>query len=338
MRFRKRVVVVTGGTAGIGRATVRAFARAGASLGILARDPGRLAATAREVRDLGGRALALEADVADSGAVESAAARIESELGPIDVWVNNAMASVFAPIAELSAGEIRRVTEVTYLGAVHGTQAALRRMAARNRGTIVQVGSTLAYRAIPLQAPYCAAKHAMKAFSDSLRIELRHARSRVRVSQVHLPAVNTPQFDWTRSKLAGRPRPLPPVFQPEIAARAILYAARYAPRELKVGMPVVSLIWLNKFLPGAIDRYLSRAAYEGQQEQAGAVRARQDNLYRPVDWNVAAHGRFDAEASERSRALDVRMSARPVVTTVLAAASILGAAAIFKRLGDTVAP
>ncbi|HYN10018.1 MAG TPA: SDR family oxidoreductase [Vicinamibacterales bacterium] len=337
MSFRKRVVVVTGGTAGIGRATVQAFARAGASVAILARDPGRLDATAREVRELGGRALALEVDVADSGAVESAAARIETELGPIDIWVNNAMASVFAPVTELSAGEIRRVTEVTYLGAVHGTQAALRRMVARNRGTIVQIGSTLAFRAIPLQAPYCAAKHAIKAFSESLRIELRHARSRVRITQVHLPAVNTPQFDWTRSKLAGRPRPLPPIFQPEIAARAILYAAHYAPRGLKVGMPV-SLIWLNTLLPGASDRHLARAAYTRQQERAGADRPRADNLYRPVDWNVGAHGRFDDEAAERSRALDVRLSARSWATTAVAAASVIGAAVILKRLGDAVAP
>jgi NAD(P)-dependent dehydrogenase (short-subunit alcohol dehydrogenase family) len=338
MKFRNRVVVVTGGTAGIGRATVRAFARAGASVAVLARDRGRLATTAEEVRELGRHALALPVDVADPDWVEDAATRIEADLGPIDVWVNNAMASVFSPISELSATEIRRVTDVTYLGAVHGTQSALRRMLPRDRGTIVQVGSTLAYRAIPLQAPYCAAKHALKAFSESLRIELRHGRSRVRVTQVHLPAVNTPQFDWSRSRLAGRPRPLPPVFQPEVAARAILYAARHAPRELKVGFPVLGTIWLNKFLPGMVDWYLARNAYAGQEEPALAAGRRPDNLFRSVNWHVGAHGRFGAEASPRSRELDFRLAARRWATAAVATAGIVSAAVIAKRMGDAIAP
>ncbi len=284
---------------------------------------------------MGRHALALEVDVANPGAIEDAATRIESELGPIDVWVNNAMVSIFAPVTQLSAAEVRRVTEVTYLGAVHGTQTALRRMLPRGRGTIVQVGSTLAYRAIPLQAPYCAAKHALKAFSESLRIELRHARSRVRVTQVHLPAVNTPQFDWTRSKLAGRPRPLPPVYQPEVAARAILYAARHAPRELKVGMPVVSTIWANKFLPGMIDRVLARTGFSGQEEPALPSGHRPDNLYLPLNWNVGAHGRFDAEAADHSRALEARLGVR---TWVTGAVGVFVAAVLLKRLGDSVAP
>jgi short-subunit dehydrogenase len=248
------------------------------------------------------------------------------------------MASVFSPISELSAAEVRRVTEVTYLGAVHGTQCALRRMLPRDRGTIVQVGSTLAYRAIPLQAPYCAAKHALKAFSESLRVELRHARSRVRVTQVHLPAVNTPQFDWSRSKLAGRPRPVPPVFQPEVAARAIMYAARHAPRELKVGLPVIGTIWLNKFLPGAVDRFLARTAYSGQEEPALISWRRPDNLFEAVDWNVGAHGRFDAEAAPRSRELNLRLAAGRWGTVAAATAGIIGAAVIAKRMGDAVAP
>ena len=338
MNFRNRVVVVTGGTAGIGRATVRAFAHAGASVAILARDRGRLAMTAEEVRDLGRHALALPVDVADAGAVEDAATRIETEVGPIDVWINNAMASVFGPVTQISAAEVRRVTEVTYLGAVHGTQSALRRMLPRDRGTVVQVGSTLAFRAIPLQAPYCAAKHALKAFTESLGVELRHTRSRVRVTQVHLPAVNTPQFDWSRSKLTGRPRPIPPVFQPEVAARAILYAAQRAPRELKVGLPVASTIWLNKFLPAVIDRLLSRAGYAGQEEPAPAPGRRPDNLFEPLDWNVGAHGRFDDEAIEHSRALDLRLSAVTMARTAAAAAGVVGAAVILNRLGDSVAP
>ena len=263
---------------------------------------------------------------------------IEATLGPIDVWVNNAMVSVFAPITDLSAAEIRRVLEVTFLGAVHGTQSALRRMLPRDRGTIVQIGSTLAYRAIPLQAPYCAAKHALKAFTESLRTELLHARSAVRVTQVHLPAVNTPQFDWSRSKLAGRPRPLPPVYQPELAARAIVYAARHAPRELKVGLPVVSTIWLNTFVPAAVDRFLARRGYSGQEEPAQIPGHRPDNLFQPLDWHVGAHGRFDAEAADRSRAVDLRLAARSVAAGVVAAVGVVGAAAVIKRLGMSIAP
>jgi len=337
MAFRNRVVVVTGGSAGIGRAAVRAFAGTGAAVAVVARESPRLEATVNEIRNRGGRAVAVTADVADPDAVEVAASRIEAKLGAIDIWVNNAMASVFAPVSQLSAVEVRRVTEVTYLGAVHGTLAALRRMAPRNRGTIVQVGSTLAYRAIPLQAPYCAAKHALRAFSDSLRVELRHERSRVRVTQVHLPAVNTPQFDWARSKLAGRPRPLPPVFQPELAARAILYAARHAPRELKVGWPVVSTIWLNKFFPGTIDRYLSRAAYIGQEEPIAAPARRPDNLFQSANWKAAAHGRFDDEAEPGSVALQLRTSLPPAAM-VAGIAGFVGVMAILKRLGDSVAP
>lgn len=322
MSFKKQVVVIAGGTAGIGRATARAFAAAGARVAVLARDPGRLIRTREELEALGVKAMALPVDVADDVAVDAAATVIESELGAIDVWVNSATTSIFAPIETLTASEVRRVTEVVYLGSVHGTLAALRRMAARNRGTIVQVGSTLAYRAIPLQAPYCAAKHAIRAFTESLRVELRHAQSLVRITHVHLPAVNTPQFDWSRSRLAGRPRPLPPVFQPEIAARAILYAAAHAPRELKVGFPVMSAIWLNKFLPGAVDRYLARAAFSGQQERGPRDADRRDNLFWPVEGDVAAHGRFDAEAKPRSVALDLRTSIRPWVAAGLAVAAI----------------
>jgi NAD(P)-dependent dehydrogenase (short-subunit alcohol dehydrogenase family) len=324
MSFKDSVVVVTGGTAGIGRATVSALARVGARVAVLARDAARLDATAAEIRARGGRPLALQVDVADSEAVERAASTIESELGPIDIWINNAMVSTFAPIASLTAEEIRRVTDVTYLGAVHGTLAACRRMRSRDRGTIVQVGSTLAYRAIPLQAPYCAAKHALKAFTESLRVELLHDRSHVRLTMVHLPAVNTPQFDWTLSRVPGRPRPLAPVFQPEVAADAILYAARRAPRELKVGAAVASTIWLNKFVPGLIDRVLASRGFDGQQEAQAVPAPSEGNLFAPVEGDVGAHGRFDGEAKSRSLALEARTSpACWTLATALAAATTM---------------
>jgi NAD(P)-dependent dehydrogenase (short-subunit alcohol dehydrogenase family) len=322
MPFKDSVVVITGGTAGVGRATASAFARLGARVAVLARDAARLDATAMEIRARGGRPLALQVDVADSEAVDGAASTIESELGPIDIWINNAMVSTFAPIASLTADEIRRVTDVTYLGAVHGTLAACRRMRSRDRGTIVQVGSTLAYRAIPLQAPYCAAKHALKAFTESLRVELLHDRSQVKLTMVHLPAVNTPQFDWTLSRVPGRPRPLAPVFQPEVAADAILYAARHAPRELKVGAAVAGTIWLNKFVPGLIDRVLAARGFDGQQEGQSAPAHPDGNLFTPVEGDVGAHGRFDGEAKARSFALEARTSpAFWTLATALAASA-----------------
>ncbi|HEV8392739.1 MAG TPA: SDR family oxidoreductase [Vicinamibacterales bacterium] len=332
MPINDSVVVVTGGTAGVGRATARAFGRTGARVAILARHAARLEATAAEICACGGRALALQVDVADSEAVDRAASTIESELGPIDIWINNAMVSTFAPIASLTAGEIRRVTEVTYLGAVHGTLAASRRMRTRDRGTIVQVGSTLAYRAIPLQAPYCAAKHALRAFTESLRVELLHDRSQVRLTMVHLPALNTPQFDWTLSRMPGRPRPLAPVFQPEVAADAILYAARHAPRELKVGAAVAGTIWLNKFVPGLIDRVLARRGFQGQQDAQSLPSHPEGNLFTPVEGEVGAHGRFDGEAKARSLALDARTSpAFWTLATALAAAAMTMSVARIRR-------
>ncbi len=231
------VAVVTGGSAGVGRAAARAFADRGYDVAVLARGEERLEATRRELESRGVRALALPADVADPEAVERAAARTEAELGPIDVWVNNAMATVYAFAWQVDAHEYARATSVTYLGAVHGTLAALRRMRPRDRGTIVQVGSALAYRGIPLQAPYCAAKHALKGFTESLRTELLHERSSVHVTMVHLPALNTPQFEWGRTKLPRHPQPVPPIYQPEVAAAAIVYAAEHRRRELLVGGP-----------------------------------------------------------------------------------------------------
>lgn len=303
------VVVVTGAGAGVGRATVRAFAAEGVSIALLARGRDGLAAAAKEVEAAGGRAFVVPVDVADAEAVDDAAATIEAALGPLDVWVNNAMVSVFSPVAELTAGEVRRVTEVTYLGTVHGTLSALRRMLPRDHGTIVQVGSALAERAIPLQAAYCGAKHAIEGFTESLRCELRHDRSGVRVTLVQLPALNTPQFDWVRSRLPGRPQPVPPIFQPEVAATAIVWAAEHAPRELKVGWPTVRAVYLNRIVPGLLDRYLAAKGYEGQQAQEPIEASRADNLSAPRPGDHGAHGRFDDRSRGSSRLLDARLAA-----------------------------
>ncbi|HEX5454922.1 MAG TPA: SDR family oxidoreductase, partial [Stellaceae bacterium] len=258
-------VVITGASAGVGRAAAQAFARRGARIGLLARGAERLNAAAAEVRAAGGEALALPTDVADPDAVESAAAAVEREFGPIEIWVNNAMATVFAPFAAITPDEFRRVTEVTYLGFVHGTMAALKRMRQRDRGTIVQVGSTLAYRSIPLQSAYCGAKHAIVGFTDSIRSELIHAGSRVHLTVVLMPALNTPQFDWARNKMPHRAQPVPPIFQPEVGAEAIVYAAHSRRREIKVGGPTVEAIFANEVVPGWLDAYLARRAYDGQQ-------------------------------------------------------------------------
>jgi len=294
-----QVAVVTGASAGIGRATALALAAQGADVALIARDAGRLATLEREIVALGRRALVLPLDVADAAAVDAAADRIERALGAIDLWVNNAMVSVFSPVALTTAAEYRRVTEVTYLGAVHGTLAALRLMRPRRRGAIVLVGSALAYRGIPLQSAYCAAKHALQGFNDSLQCELRHERSGIRVTMVQLSAFNTPQFDWVLSRLPRRAKPLGPVFQPELAARAIVWAARHGGRELIVGGPAWRAIWADKLVPGLLDRYLARAGFDGQMsdEPRGAA---PDNLWAPVPGEVGAHGRFDAVARTRS--------------------------------------
>ena len=245
MSIPREVVVITGASAGVGRALVREFARRGAWIGLLARGPDGLEAARIEVEDAGGRALVLPTDVADADAVEAAASAVEQTFGPIDIWINNAMVSVFSPVREMTAAEFRRVTEVTYLGIVHGTLAALRRMLSRDRGTIVQVGSALAYRGTPLQSAYCGAKHAVQGFTESLRSELLHDGSRVRVTMVQLPALNTPQFSWVKSRLPREPQPVPPIFQPEVAARAIYWSAHHHRRELSIGLPTVAAIWGN---------------------------------------------------------------------------------------------
>ncbi|HSU96341.1 MAG TPA: SDR family oxidoreductase, partial [Gemmatimonadaceae bacterium] len=244
------VVVITGASAGVGRATVRKFAQRGAHIGLIARGIDGLDGARRDVEACGGKALVFEVDVADADAVDAAASAVEGTLGPIDVWVNDAMTSVFSPFKEMTAAEFKRVTEVTYLGFVYGTMAALKRMLPRNRGTIVQVGSALAYRSIPLQSAYCGAKHAIAGFTDSIRCELIHDHSRVHITMVQMPALNTPQFGWVKSRLPNKPQPVPPIYEPEVAADAIFWAAHHRQREVWVGIPTIAAIVGNKFIPG----------------------------------------------------------------------------------------
>jgi short-subunit dehydrogenase len=293
------VVVITGASAGVGRATVQAFAKRGAHIGLLARGIKGLEGAKNEVERLGGKALILPTDVAYSEQVEGAARKVEEALGPIDIWINNAMTSVFSPVKEMTPEEFRRVTEVTYLGSVYGTMTALKYMLPRNRGTIVQVGSALAYRSIPLQAAYCGAKSALRGFIDSLRSELIHDRSRVHLTMVDLPAVNTPQFSWVKSRLPHQAQPVPPIYQPEVPAEAIYWAAHHRRRELLVGLPTVKAVEGNKLIPGLLDQYLAQKGYSGQQTDE-PKEERLDNLWSPLDgeegYDHGAHGDFDARA------------------------------------------
>jgi NAD(P)-dependent dehydrogenase (short-subunit alcohol dehydrogenase family) len=308
------VVAVTGASAGVGRATARAFAHEGADVGLIARGRARLESTKREIEAAGRRAVVAETDVADSDQVEAAAQRIEDELGPIDIWVNNAMATVFAP------EEFRRATEVTYLGSVWGTMSALRRMRERDAGVIVQVGSALAYRGIPLQGAYCGAKHALQGFLESLRTELLHEGSNVRLTMVQLPALNTPQFTWSRAKLPHSPQPVPPIFQPEVAADAIVWAASHSRRELMVGWPTVKAIVGNAIAPSVADRYLAHNAYAAQQTDQPVDPARRDNLFEPVPGDQGAHGPFDEKARGRSVQLRLNKHRIPLLVALAALA------------------
>jgi NAD(P)-dependent dehydrogenase (short-subunit alcohol dehydrogenase family) len=298
-----RVVVVTGASAGVGRATAHAFARLGCKVALIARNADRLDDAAGEVRQAGGVALPLPLDVADAAAVDAGAERVERTLGPIDLWVNAAMATVFAPFHRMTAAEFHRATEVTYLGFVYGTMAALKRMRGRDRGTIVQVGSALAYRSVPLQSAYCGAKAAIRGFTDSLRSELIHDGSGVHITMVHMPALNTPQFDWARNKTGWRAQPIPPIFQPEVAARAIVFAATARRREIYVGAPTLKAVFANMLAPGLLDRLLAKKGYAGQLTDERETPDRPDNLFAPGHDVHGTHGRFDARATDRSLAL-----------------------------------
>jgi NAD(P)-dependent dehydrogenase (short-subunit alcohol dehydrogenase family) len=320
-----RVVVVTGASAGVGRAVVRSFGRRGDDVALLARPSERLEVAGREVESLGRRALALPVDVADASAVEEAAERVEAELGPIDVWVNNAMVSILAPVDQVTPDEFRRVTEVTYLGAVWGTMCALRRMRPRDAGVIVQVGSALAFRGIPLQSAYCGAKHALQGFCESLRTELLHEGSAVRVTTVHLPAINTPQFEWIRNRMSHRPRPVAPVYTPEIAAKAIVAAADDPRSDVIVGWPTLLALTANALVPGVVDRRLARTGYEDQQSDEPRP-SQPDNLFEPVELAVAAAGRFGDEA--RGHAIRVTSPLARGALAVSAAATAAGLAAL----------
>jgi len=296
----REVVVITGASAGVGRATAQAFGKRRARVGLIARGRAGLEGAKREIEAAGGEAIVLPLDVADPDAVEQAASEVERAFGPIDIWINNAMLSVFSPIMEMQPDEYRRVTDVTYLGYVWGTLAALRRMKPRDRGAIVQVGSALAYRGIPLQSAYCAAKHAVQGFHDSLRSELIHDNSNVRVVMVQMPALNTPQFRWVKSRLPRKAQPVPPIFQPEVAADAIVWAAYSGRREINVGWPTTKAVVGNNFAPGYADHYLARNGYEAQMIDEPEDPGRGDNLWGPLAGDRGAHGVFDDRAVSHS--------------------------------------
>jgi short-subunit dehydrogenase len=326
-----KVVVITGAGAGVGRAAVAEFARNGCDVALLSRDPARLEEAARQARGFGVRALPIPTDVADADAVEAAATRVEAELGPIDVWVNVAMATVFSPVCKLTPAEVQRGTAVTYLGQVHGMMAALKRMTPRNRGSIVNVGSALAYRSVPLQSVYCGAKFAIRGFTDSLRSEILHDKLDISISMVDLPAVNTPQFSWALNKTGRRARPVPPIFQPEVPARAIYFAAFHPRRQTWIGFPTVKAILANRIAPRLIDRYLATAGYTGQLDTEPTQPDAPNNLFDPVPGDYGAHGRFDAEA--RSRSWEVFTSRhRNAMWTMIAVGALYGLHRLAKRL------
>lgn len=300
---KHRVIVITGASAGVGRATAREFACQGAKIGLLARGLDGLNAAKREVEKLGGDAIAIPTDISDPEQVETAAKKVEEAFGPIDVWINNAMVSVFSPVKEMLPEEYKRVTDVTYLGYVYGTLVALKRMLLRNRGIVIQVGSALAYRSIPLQSAYCAAKHAILGFTESLRTELLHDRSQVQVCNVHLPAMNTPQFDWTQSRLPNRSQPVPPIFQPEVAARGIVWLSKHPKRELWIGGSTILAILAEKFATGLADWLLSHTGYSSQQTNEPDPHDHPANLWKPVPGDAGTHGRFD----ERSKSFSLTL-------------------------------
>ncbi len=319
--FKDKVVVITGASGGVGRVTAWEFAKQGAKIALLARSPEQLDATKKEVEEHGGKALTITCDVADHLAVEYAADLVERELGEIDVWVNNAMASVFAPVKEITPEEFKRVTEVTYLGTVYGTKSALKRMLPRNKGSIVFVGSALAYRGIPLQSAYCAAKHAIQGFYDSLRSELMHENSNIKTCMVQLPGLNTTQFGWVLSRLPNKPKPMGKVYQPEVAARAIVYAAAHNRREIFVGFSTFQAIIGNKIAPWLGDFVLSKKGYKGQQTDVPVEADRKNNVWEPVPGDRGAHGDFHKDAKSSSFTLWASMN-RGIVSAFATIAAI----------------
>jgi short-subunit dehydrogenase len=328
MSKQPEVVVVTGAAGGVGRATAHEFAKHGAKVALLARDPHALSKAAAEVQQLGGQPLVIATDVAHADQVESAAQRVEQELGPIDIWINDAMATVFAWFTDTTAEEFTRATQVTYLGAVYGTMAALKRLVPRDKGTIVQVGSALSYRAIPLQAAYCGSKFGMRGFTDSVRVELMAKKSKVWITMVQLPGLNTPQFNWCRSKLPKHPMPVPPIFQPEVAARAIYYAAHHRRRELYCGGSSVKAIVGTRLSGRAGDIYLARKGVDSQQMQDVPVGPdRPSNLFEPVPQEAATHGRFDSQAKKSSAQLWASTH-RPLLGGAAAALAAAAGAAV----------
>jgi short-subunit dehydrogenase len=329
---KPRVIVITGAAAGVGRATARMFAETeGAHIGLIARGLEALEGAKRDVEARGGKAIIIQCDVADAGGIEAAAERVEQELGPIDVWVNDAMTSVFSFIKDMTAAEFKRVTEVCYLGYVHGTLAALKRMLPRNRGHIIQVGSALAYRGIPLQAAYCASKHAIQGFMDSLRAELIHENSNIIATMVQMPALNTPQFDWCKSKLPHKAQPVPPIYQPEVAARAIVFASKNRRREIYVGLPTVIAIIGNKLFPRLGDLYLGKTGVKGQETEEKADHNEPNNLYEPVGGDPGAHGRFDDRAYAHSPQLWTSLHRDWIIGALLAGFVIVAGAVMANR-------
>jgi len=334
--MQTQTVVITGASAGIGRATARLFGARGARVGLIARGQAGLDGAARDVKEAGGTALAISVDVSDYDQVAAAARQFEQELGPIDVWVNVAFTSVFAPFEQITAAEFRRVTEVSYLGFVHGTMAALAQMRPRGRGTIVQVGSALGERSIPLQSAYCGAKHGINGFTSSLRCELRHEKSGVHVTVVQMPAVNTPQFSWVRSRLPRHPQPVPPIYQPEVAARGVLYAADHPQRkEYWVGASTAATLLANRLAPAVLDRYLARTGYGSQQTSQAVEPGRPDDLFRPVDGtdgtDHGARGIFDEKSHDRSPQLWLAQHAR--ASSGVVAGAVVAGAFLAWRLG-----
>jgi NAD(P)-dependent dehydrogenase (short-subunit alcohol dehydrogenase family) len=331
-----QTVVITGASAGIARATARLYGARGANVGLIARGQAGLDGAAQDVIEAGGQALTVPTDVADHAQVEKAATEIEAQFGPIDVWINVAFASVFAPFAEITPDEFRRVTEVSYLGFVHGTMVALGRMRPRGAGTIVQVGSALSERAIPLQSAYCGAKHAINGFTESLRCELLHEGSNVHVTVVQMPAVNTPQFSWVLSRLPRHPQPVPPIYQPEVAARGVLYAADHPQRkQYWVGGSTAATLLAQKLAPALLDRYLAKTGFDSQQtKQEVPAGSRPDNLFDPVDRPTGsdhgAHGAFDDQAHQRSAQL--WMSHHPALTGAVAAGAAVGGGLLIRAL------